>query len=288
MLPEANTAIATDLDDPEPEVQYVDDDSDDYEVVAEEQAEEERPEPRRRRRDRDRDHDEDDYPRERKISKRGMRRGQLQKVDLGLAFHYWQYLLVLGSLLLSILQVLLAAAPPLAFLVGLLGSIATLVAPILGIVGSILCCWAPPKSEARGLVLFSLGFDAASLVTVPFAFVAGFVAGEYGLAVAVGLLLLAWVFSLTGFVLFMMFLSKLAYYLDDEPAGREATAAMGAYLAAYLGGGFVVLCTLALLARTGLLLFLLLLLLESIVWLVFIIKVLFRILNVISGVRARI
>src|SRR5262249_22774104 len=123
-----------------------------YELVEEEQ-------PRRPRSlAAPRDREEDDYPRITKGGKKRERRGQLNKVDLGLAFHYWKYLSFVLGILLSIMGNLLGAAvPPLALLLVGVAWLGTFAAPILGIVGSVLCASVPPKSGARLLILLSLG-----------------------------------------------------------------------------------------------------------------------------------
>jgi hypothetical protein len=250
-----------------------------YELVEEEGP--------RRRRDqaprRDRDED-DDYPRKKKGSKKRERREhreQLRKVDLGLLFHYWKYLTFVLSILLLMLGNLVAfALPPLAALLGVLAGLCTFVSPLLGIVGSVLCSFVPPRAEARLLILLSLGFDAGALGMALLAVVA-FLLGP----VALFFLLLCVVCGFTGFALFMCFLKKLAVYLDDRPAGEEAIAAMIAYFGVVFGGLLVILMLMALMIRAPFVGVLVVLAYGT--WLVYLIKVVFRVLNVISGLRAR-
>jgi hypothetical protein len=230
-----------------------------------------------------RDREEDDYPRKRKGGKKRERRAQLNKVDLGLAFHYWKYLSFVLAIFLRVAGNLLAfGLPPLALLLIGVSWLGTFTAPILGIVGSVLCASVPPKSQARVLVLLSLGFDAAALGAPLLALLTILIP-----PVALVFLLLALVFGITGFVLFMYFLKRLAYYLHDAPAGEEAIAAMAAYLGVLFGGLVVMFITVAALIRPAPIVALVLGGLESIVWTVFLIQALFRILNVISNLRAR-
>src|SRR5262249_49372798 len=142
--------------------------------------------------------------------------------------------------------------PALGLLLLLVSGLGTLTSPILGIVGSILCSWVPARSRARALVLVSLGFDAGSLAALLLALPVALVTGNlFGGGAALVLLLLCPVFGITGFILFMVFLKKLAYYLDDEPSGDEAIAAMVAYLLVLFGGIVVIVGSAAVLVRVA-------------------------------------
>jgi MFS family permease len=251
-------------------------------------AEEEKPQRRRRRQAPARDWDEEEYEREPKAGKKRERREQLEKVKLGLSFHLWKYVCFVLTILFFMTAILLQAAPFLPFLLLALAGLGGFAAPILGIVGSILCSWVPPKSQARVLILLSLGFDGGSLgavlFMVPLAIIVGSVLGAGGVLV---LMLLFAVCGITGFVLFMIFLKKLAYYLHDRPDGDEAIMAMLAYLGITLGGPVVLFLSALVFVRVPILGFVVLFAM-NIGWLVLIILTLFRILTVINNIRSQI
>jgi MFS family permease len=255
-------------------------------------AEEEKPQRRRRRQapaqDQDRDWDEEEYEREPRAGKKRVRREQLEKVKLGLSFHLWKYVCFVLTILFYMTAILLVAAPFLPLLLLALAGLGAFAAPILGIVGSILCSWVPPKSGARVLILLSLGFDAGSLgavlFMVPLAIIVGSVLGAGGV---LALVLLFGVCAITGFVLFMIFLKKLAYYLHDRPDGDEAIMAMLAYLGITLGGPVVIFLSALVFLRVPIL-GVVLLFAMNIGWLVLIILTLFRILTVINNIRSQI
>ncbi len=158
---------------------------------------------------------------------------QLQTVRLGLAFHYARLVIFLATpvvlILALILGALASAAGPLAGLgagviigvVGILLILALLATPALGMVGSILCAWAPQK-KARTLILISFGLDlgsfGVSIVQLVLRFLGSLGAAPLALFfqfLQMGLALAAW-------VLFMLFLRRLAYEFEEWGRADEA------------------------------------------------------------------
>jgi hypothetical protein len=209
---------------------------------------------------------------------------QLGWVKFGLNFHLWKYVCFVFAMLLGIMGRVLAAGVPLLALPVVAGAgLSAFAATILGIVGSVFCGRVPPRSGARVLILVSLGFDAAALAALLLAVPAALV--------NVGLLLLLQLLSLvgglTGFVLFMVFLKKLAYYLRDRPDGDEAIAAMIQALAVLIGGPVVIVLSAFILVRIPVL-GVLLLIAEYVGWLVLLMLTLLRLLTVIKEIRSAI
>ena len=227
-----------------------------------------------------------------KIGKRKQKREQMRRVQLGLGFHFWKYLTYILGINLMISGVILATFMPLlAIMVVVVGYIAILVSPILGIVGSILCTSVPAKIEARPLITVSLGLDASCLLL---GFLGGFIGlvtrtlpGSQGIAFLV-FLIASTACGLAAFVLFMLFLRKLATYLDDHKTADEAMTHMINLLAVVLGGGAVMIVTAAILFNIEPWLGALAVGLEYLCFFVLYLKVLFAILDVISTLRARI
>jgi hypothetical protein len=258
-----------------PEAAPIPDEIDDRHVIEDDEdqeifIEEEDDRPRRRGRDRD-DDEEEERPRKRK--KKGLTRQQFALTNLGLAFHYANFLcLLVGTVLVLIgfLGLLLAgvgfhaagrdraAAGAMVGLangglvLGHIGSFAILpVGPLLGITGSILCCWVPARTGAKPLIATSLGLNAGALVLTLVTFlVAGtisFQTVEAESAAAVVLSLLALGCSLAGFVLFLLFLRRLAYFLGDTSSGDEAMSLLIYFICLAVGGvlGLILLVALA-------------------------------------------
>jgi hypothetical protein len=171
------------------------------------------------------------------------------------------------------------------------GYIAMLVSPVLGIVGSILCTAVPAKTEAKPLISVSLGLDAGCL---GLGFLGGFIGlvtrtlpGTEGIAFLV-FLVLSIGCGLGGFVMFMLFLRKLAFYLEDYKTADEAMTHMINMLAVVVGGGAVMIITAAILFNIEPWLGALGVGLEYMSFFILFLKVLFAILDVISTLRARI
>ncbi len=160
------------------------------------------------------------------------RRAALDRVHRGLGFHYAKQILLLIGLLLNLLRMIFLG-PRLtglvegqdegavkSFLFAALGIVLLLVLVVrgvLGVIGSVQCAAVPPKSGARGFILASLVLDCLALPIPLVTQVADFgpLVG-FLLAVTEGLL------GLVSWVLFMLFLRKVAYHLDADEAGDEA------------------------------------------------------------------
>ena len=227
-----------------------------------------------------------------KISKRKEKRAQMRRVQLGLGFHFWKYLTYVLGINLTISGVILATfALFLGVLIVFVGYVAMLVSPVLGIVGSILCTWVPAKSEAKVLITVSLGLDASCLAI---GFLGGFIGlmtqtlpGAHGVAFLV-FLIAAIACGLGGFVMFMLFLRKFAYYLNDYKSGDEAMTHMINLLAVVLGGGTIMIVTATILFKIEVWLAGFALGIEYLTFFILFLKILFSILEVISTLRARI
>jgi hypothetical protein len=139
----------------------------------------------------------------------------LSYVQLGLGFHYARLvltLLVVLALMASIAYAGLTKAQPgdLGLLVAALALIGlVLLAAVLGLLGSIFCLWVGRASRAWGFIFASLVLD---LLTVPL--------GVY-LQIAslppwisCGVIFVSW-------ILFMLFLQRLALYLDRPGEANE-------------------------------------------------------------------
>jgi hypothetical protein len=272
------------------------------------------PRPRRRR---VREYEEDDYeerPRKKKKKKSTMTRRQMGLTSLGLAFHYARVLTWLIGLALMIFAYFVAMAAGTSrnaadagALIGLLGVLSLLaslatyfLAPALGITGSTLCCWVPWKTGAKPLIITALALDASGLVLpVLSIIIAGAGASLHGFGAGTGaaalvFLALAFLCVLAGFILFMLFLRQLANFMDDSGSADEAMSIIITWLILLLAApiGFVVAAVLiAVLGRDfasalfAMCIIGLIMLAAMITWLVFLIKLQFRILNLISSLR---
>lgn len=160
---------------------------------------------------------------------------QLGRVRLGLAFHYARLVIFLVTPVVLILAVILGAmgsaggamgrvgAGAVIAIVGILLILALLATPILGLVGSILCAWAPRRT--RMLILISLGLDLGGLVLTLMVLILS-LAGEIGAnsGVAVLFRFAQWGMTLAAWVLFMLFLRRLAYEFEEWGRGDEAAS----------------------------------------------------------------
>jgi hypothetical protein len=147
------------------------------------------------------------------------RRHGLERVNLGLGFHYARLVLfLLTTVLLVGLSVGVALVPrsPIVRVLVVIGSLVTLglffLVPVLGLIGSILCLWVPKASKAKGLILASVALDVAAIPI-------GLVVQMRGLPS-----LLVAPMGLASWVLFMLFLRRLASYLKQQPVAAEALA----------------------------------------------------------------
>jgi hypothetical protein len=161
--------------------------------------------------------------------KRG-RRQALSRVHRGLGFHYARQIILLVGLLISLLQLILLGPKLLptadapregsvrSFLFTAVGFLVLLLSEgrgVIGILGSAFCAAVPAKSGARGLIVASLVLDC---LTLPLPLIVPFLDDLPGALLS----LVGSVFGLVAWILFMLFLRKLAYYLDAEDCGDEA------------------------------------------------------------------
>jgi hypothetical protein len=162
----------------------------------------------------------------------------LDKVNLGLGFHYARLLVLLvsvgllyggifvGSILLtfgggagSVKSGLMGLG--LIFVVSAIaGFLISFIAPILGLVGSALCLWVPAQSGGKGFIIASLALDGVALVM-------GLVLRLVGLAmdnpipglVGVGFSYLLGCFA---WAMFMVFLGRVCAYIDQPKMAEES------------------------------------------------------------------
>jgi hypothetical protein len=236
--------------------------------------------------------DEDDFaePDERLLKKpKRKKRDRLRKVRAGLSIHYAKYICSIAGKVLLLTGWLLSPIASGFVVFTLLGYLCGgLAAPILGIVGSSFCAFVPPKSGGRVLIIVSLSLESASLL---FGFLCGITAlgsGDLFGAVAFVFLVLGILTGLAGFILYMLFLRMLALYLREDGSADEATSLMILSLVVEVGG-FIVMMTSAMLffRLTGPQVARIFVIVEQVIWIVIIIQVLFRILELIGRLRAR-
>ena len=236
--------------------------------------------------------DEEDYaePGERLLKKpKRKKRERLRNVRAGLSIHYAKYICSIAGKVLLLTGWLLSPIAPgflaftwLGFLCGGLAS------PILGIIGSSFCAFVPPKSGGRPLIIVSLSLESASLL---FGLLCGIVAlgaGDFFGAVAFVFLVLGILTGLAGFILYMLFLRMLALYLHEGGSADEAISLMILSLIVDIGGFLVLMVSAILfLNLTSPQVARVFVIVEQIIWIVFIVQVLFRILELIARLRGR-
>jgi hypothetical protein len=243
---------------------------------------------------------EEEYRRKKKkIKKMKVKRQQFKLVNLGLMFYYFKVIIIIAAIFLTIFSAVGAgamasqgAAGVAAFVgfVGVLVSIALLaISPMLGITGGILCCFAPPKSNTRPLILVSVSLDGMGLLIGIVATVAlAFAQNEQSFVMKNGIDLLTFVMGLGSFILFMLFLKKLALYLNDEGTASEAHDVMMGYILGFLGP--IICIVLFALVAASLLIPLICaggisMVIGFFYWVFYMIKLLIRYLNLLNGVR---
>jgi hypothetical protein len=163
------------------------------------------------------------------------KRQALEKVHLGLTFHYARLVLLLvsvvtliGCLVFSAMaakeQKVVSTTGVLAIVTIIVTAALSLVQPILGMVGSMLCLWVPAKSEAKGFILASLVVDALTLpvgLGLTILAMALQVGGEQSPLKLLAALATA-PMGMISWILFIFFLRKLAYYLRQQDHGDDA------------------------------------------------------------------
>jgi hypothetical protein len=280
--------------------------------------EDEPPRPRRRAREYEyEEEDDEERPRRKKKLKRALTQQQMSMTSLGLAFYYADILTVLIGLVIVIGGSFLvgvaaagstagrtpggaAGAVGAASVIVLLGDVAMVfIAPLLGITGGILCCWVPSKTGAKPLIIASAALSGGALLCPLLAIIVGAGGALSGLGAGAGamgmvLILFSPLLSLAGFILFMLFLRQLATYLSEHGAADEAMSIIIQSLLLLIGapiGLFILAMIAAALSRdrastTAIgCIFGLFILAAAIAWLVFAIKLLFAILNLIASLR---
>ena len=171
-------------------------------------------------------------PPRRKKGRSRSRKGALDKVHRGLGYHYAKQILLLISLLLSLCQIIflgpklsgLGAAeeegtvrPILFGALNFVLLIALIARSVMGIMGSIQCAAVPEKSGARGFIITALLLD---FLTLPLPVVTKVF--DLGVLLNVLFSLMENVLGLVSWIMFMLFLRKLAYYLDADQCGDDA------------------------------------------------------------------
>jgi hypothetical protein len=148
--------------------------------------------------------------------RRRARRAGLGKVRLGVLLHAIRInLVLLGGLLLGVLTYVVHV-PGLVWVWVILAVGLAVLTAALGILGSVLCLWVPRESEARGLIIGSLVLDLVQTAVAVGSRLAVF-AGVPPFASRTGTQFL--VFG--AWVLFMLFLRRLAAYLQEAALARQ-------------------------------------------------------------------
>lgn len=224
---------------------------------------------------------------------------RMQRVGLGLGFHYAKLLCLLGAIALTVCVVVVAmmivafhaqdrTAPPPAGARGLavLALVALLLvtaATVCGVLGSLFCCWAPRKSQARVYSLISLVLESAGVLFTLFSFLFTLRSPAEGEVLS----RLATLMSFAGWIFFMVFLRVLAYYLHDRGTADEVLRLL--ILAIILSvGGPVILVVLALAFAKIPLTGVFVLLGGATLWLACYVKIMMGILNAIAYLRQEI
>jgi hypothetical protein len=147
-------------------------------------------------------------------------RRRLERVNAGLTFHYGRIVVLLLSLLGSMWILIGRPFLPDVVLEGsVVGvSVAVLVlAPLFGLIGSVLCLKAPAEVRGRGLILWALVLDLAPFFLAYFA-----LAGDLDAIERYLILVAGGASNLCGWACFIGFLHRLAEYLEQPYAAREA------------------------------------------------------------------
>lgn len=147
---------------------------------------------------------------------------KLSRVNLGLGFHYAKCLSQVVAILLNLMAVAMVVAAgrggkdPSAFFT-CMGGVAGFVAILCGGAGSALCFFVPRKSETRTLILVSAALEGGSL----FLLLVGSLVWMSSKGTGGAIVQTSQVFSLAGWVMFMIFLSTLSRYLGDETTADQ-------------------------------------------------------------------
>ncbi len=227
-----------------------------------------------------------------------IKKQQFKLVNLGLIFYYIKVIAIISAILLAISSAFLAAGMGSAgglgqiiFVIGILVSfVVIMVAPMLGIVGGILCCFVPPKSGGRPLILTSVALDAMALMIGTVISLVLIISPSGNNPIIRNIVDGAtFLLGLGSFIMFMLFIRKLSYYMDDDGTAAEAYEVMIAYIFGFSipvaavaivstlteTAAVFVVCVFAGFSFFG-----------SLYWIWFMIKLLIRYLNLLNGMRA--
>jgi hypothetical protein len=215
-------------------------------------------------------------------------------VRLGLGFHYARMLINLVAMLFLMGLVcfesgsrmvnspVASAASAGLGISGLILFIALIfLLPLLGLIGSVLCLWVPRESKSRGVLIASLVLDVA---VIPLGVVLAVMEISGFFAIPVGL---------TSWILFMLFLQRLAQYLDQRSAVQDARNLLVLGIALFVGVPLLlvlisfVLTIMVAVSGTGKFLLVLGVLLIF-VWMILLIKFGFGLLQLFDALRTEI
>jgi hypothetical protein len=195
------------------------------------------------------DDEEEDRPRKKKKKKKGFpSRRQLAMISRGLGFHYAKlltYMIALPVLIgcnLAVTFVFASSGRDMVAFFGLVGMAAFVwfgfVSPALGIAGSTLCCWLPSRTGGRPLLIASLVLDVTTWI-FPLVSILGAEASPafrgFGTTMATAVLALglsttAFLWTGVSFIVFILYLRKLAQVLADVGMANEARQVIAHYI----------------------------------------------------------
>src|SRR6185369_716976 len=158
----------------------------------------------------------------------------MSQVNLGLGFCYAMFVLFLVAILIRVLAVLwmkVSEKPEGLIALGVIDTLAQLGATVSGLVGSIFCCFMPRKSGIRPLIVVAASLEGSAVLLTLLSVILR-LAGSDAALVFFGIALFL---SFAGWVLFMIFLSNLARFLNDDPTAGELVHMMIKWMALLVG-----------------------------------------------------
>jgi len=247
------------------------------------------------------DNDDDDAEKPSRKARKNLRRAQMRATRLGLRLFYWKFNLYLALVFAFIAVAWTGLGTRRA---GIGGGLAWLlmisvmltnylIAPALGIVGASFMVRVPPQTRARNLAVCTLVLEAVPPVC-------GLLAKVFGAAsfndpevirLAVTFNLLASLAMLAGFIVFTLFLRRIALHYGDKGTAKAAMSSMITFVGALIGGPIVMSATsfiLIMLGMRGTVLLGIVLLGMVVAWIVIMVKQLIGMLAVIATVHSRI
>jgi hypothetical protein len=186
-----------------------------------------------RRKEEEEDEEEEDEEPDKPEVELTRKQKQMALVRLGVLFHIIKLWVYLASALFGIitLPLVIFAAIAIGGIVGQLlmqttFNLAMTIAPILGIVGSILCARVPPRSEARGIIIVSMIFDALAPFFGVFQLIMFFAyhgTGDDRVRSLMNYMLLARLAcTLVAWWLFQLYLRKVSFYMRETLLASES------------------------------------------------------------------